>query len=559
MKSSAFNHSFLFLFIVFSFHLNGQGYFDDYTFNRQDTLRGALNPLRSCYDVHYYDLDLSIDMENRSLRGFVGIHYSVVEPFERMQVDLFENMSVDSIHMEKEGKAVILDFEREGKAIFVELPKQTKSDLGSIKVYYSGQPTVAVNAPWDGGFSWAKDEKGRDWMGVSCEGIGASLWWPNKDHLSEEADSTRIAVRVDNPFTVISNGNLRSTKEHEDGSKTFEWFVSYPINNYNVSLNIGHYGHFEDVYTALDGDTLQCDYYVMDYNVARAKNHFKQVDLVLESFEFYFDKYPFWEDGYALIETPYLGMEHQSGIAYGNKYMRGYLGRLIPADMNWDYIIVHETGHEYFGNSVSTRDHAEMWIHESFTTYMEALYVEYRYGYGDVERYLNTQRRLIKNRQPIVGPMDVNFDAWRSSDHYYKGAWFLHTLRHHIGDDKVWFGLIKDFYKKYTIKHTSTEEFIRFVNAYTGRDMRAIISHYLYTPKLPVLVFRIEQKGAHKKLYYRWKGVEDDFDLSVEFEYGEERIRVEPGLKEKMLKIKSPKGEFLSLDIGKALIRTIKE
>ncbi len=555
---------FLFFFVCFNFcspfNILAQEGYDGYSFNEQDTLRGQLNSYRTCYDVHFYDLDLFVDMLERSIQGQVGIHYTVQEDFNRMQIDLFENMQIDSVvYIDAQANQLVTSFERNGNAFFVDVPNQTKGASGQVIVYYGGKPIIAKNAPWDGGFSWKRDKENRPWLGVSCEGIGASLWWPNKDHLSEESDSTRIRVTVDDDYTVISNGNLRSTEVLDNGLHAFEWFVAYPINNYNVTLNIGNYAHFNDPYVAFDGDTLACDYYVMDYNLEKAKQHFEQVHGVLESFEYFFGKYPFWEDGFALVETPYLGMEHQSCIAYGNKYMRGYLGGMIPADMDWDYIIVHETGHEYFGNSVSSVDHAEMWIHESFTTYMEALYVEYFYEYADVERYLEGQRPFIRNKQSIVGPMDVNFDNWKASDHYYKGSWVIHTLRHHLGDDEFYFKYLKDFYQAFSMSHMTSEDFILFTEDYTGLSIRPIMEHYLYKAELPILRYSLDEKRNKKTFAYRWDNVAEDFNLKVWVRVGEELIQISPSTTEQELVWKAPANAKVRVDLGKSLIDVIEE
>lgn len=546
------------LIFVVSSMVTAQEGFDGYRFDEQDTLRGALNEFRSSYDVRFYDMDLHVDMEKEYIEGSIGVHFDVLKDLSMIQLDLFENMKIDSVSLVGGDGEQSLEYERKGKAFFVALPTLKRAEHAIVKVHYRGSPIKARNAPWDGGFSWKKDKKGRPWLGVSCEGIGASLWWPNKDHLSEEPDSMRINIRVDEAYTVISNGNLRSSTKEANGEVSYEWFVSYPINNYNVSLNIGHYTHFEDKYISFDKDSLQCDYYVMDYNLDIAKEHFKQVHGILESYEYYFDKYPFWEDGFALIETPYLGMEHQSGIAYGNQYKRGYLGGMIPQDMDWDYIIVHETGHEYFGNSVSSNDHAEMWIHESFTTYMEALYVEYMYDYEAVERYLDIQRKFIRNQQSIVGPLGVNFDDWKSSDHYYKGSWLLHTLRHHLDNDTQWFGLIKSFYKANAISHVETNDFVKFAESYTGKTLAPIINHYLYKKDLPTLVYSVEQRGKKNILRYKWEDVDTAFNLSVRINVGEEIIRINPNTDFQELEFKSVKKEEVQVDMGKSLIETRK-
>ncbi len=383
-------------------------YFARHQFSLADTLRGALRPERTGFDVHYYELHLEVSPAERYIEGHVNMDYRVVHPTQRLQIDLFKNLQIDSI--KQAGRH--LPYERIANAVFIDLPAQLLTgSRHRMTIWYGGKPIAAKNAPWDGGFVWSLDHKDRTWVGIACEGTGASLWWPNKDHLSDEPDSMLVSVTVPKRLFVASNGNLREEVELDNRyQKRYDWFVSYPINNYNISLGIGSYVHFDSTYVAFDGEVLELDYYVLDYNEDRARKQFRQVGPMLAAYEHYFGKYPFWQDGYALIETPFLGMEHQSAIAYGNRYMRGYLGGLIPDDMDWDYIIIHETGHEYFGNSISVADHAEMWIHESFTTYMETLYVEYRYGKKDALRYIGTQRPFIQNESPILGPSGVNFD-----------------------------------------------------------------------------------------------------------------------------------------------------
>ncbi len=472
-------------------------YFSNHAFTQADTLRGTLGSARANYDVTYYELHLDVDPREETIAGWVDMDYTITGQLPMLQFDLYENLQIDGI--EQEGKD--LRFTRQGNAVFVELPHPV--DTGSrhrMTIRYGGQPTVAQNAPWDGGFVWGLDHKNRYWVGVACEGDGASLWWPNKDHLSDEPDSMLISITVPQRLFVASNGNLREEVELEDRKKRYDWFVSYPINNYDVSINIGNYVHFNDTYRSFDGEELALDYYVLDYNLARAKKQFKQVPGMLAAYEHYLGKYPFWDDGYALIETPYLGMEHQSGIAYGNRYMRGYLGGLIPEDMDWDYIIVHESGHEYFGNSISVADHAEMWVHESFTTYLEALYVEYTMDPAAARRYLVTQRRFITNQEPMLGPLGVNFTDFASSDHYYKGAWMLHTLRGVLDDDPLFFGTLRSFYQDHTRSIVSTQEVIDYFSRYTQVNLQPFFDQYLKHPDVPVVEVRQNGDQAEYRL-----------------------------------------------------------
>lgn len=505
-----------FLFFIFSISpallfCQKTNYFKNHDFTEADTLRGTLNPMRTCYDVTFYELNIKVDVKKKYISGFVDVHFDVLEDFEILQLDLYENMKINHVFNYDD----TLKFDRKYNAFFVHFPeKMLKGTSNSVRVFYEGKPTISRQAPWDGGFVWKEDSEGNPWIGVACEGAGASLWWPNKDHLSDEPDSVKISVAVPNDLQCIANGNLLNTKELEDNYTQWNWKVSYPINNYNVTVNIGKYAHFEDVFVAQDDDSLQIDYYVMPVNLAKAKKQFQQTQDALKAYEHYFSKYPFWEDGLAFVETPYLGMEHQGAIAYGNKYMRGYLGGMIPLDMDWDYIIIHELGHEWWGNSISTNDHAEMWIHESFTTYMEALFVEYNYDYEAAIRYMKSQRPFIQNRVPIIGPQDVNFDAWGSSDHYYKGAWVLHTLRHAIADDEKYWAILKDFYNENQISNIDSKDFFNYVNEKTGRDWSKFFEQYLYHPQIPNLLYKLDKEGKNLKFSFKWEAIEG-FDMPI--------------------------------------------
>ena len=514
-------------FLAFFFgKLSAQNnFYDDYSFSQADSLRGQLRPERTCFDVTYYELNIGIDVSKQFIKGYVDIYFDVLESTQTIQLDLFENMTINEISWYDQP----VTYTRVHNAVFVHFPdKMEKGFSSTLRVAYEGYPVKAPNAPWDGGFAWKQDAEGNPWVGVACEGDGASLWWPCKDHLSDEPDSMLINVAVPAGLVCISNGDLRKTNRLNDGYNVFSWFVSYPINTYNVTVNIGKYVHFSDTYIALDGDSLRCDYYVLPYNLEKAKKHFRQVHDVLRCYEHYFGKYPFWNDGYALVETPYLGMEHQSCIAYGNNYKRGYLGGMIPRDMNWDYIIVHETGHEYFGNAVSVKDHAEMWIHESFTTYMEALFVEYTMSYKDAIRYLESQRHFIRNLEPILGPLDVNFDRWRASDHYFKGAWILHTLRNAIADDTLFFGILRSFYDTYKFRTCTTRDFIDIVNKKTGKDWSLFFKQYLTYPGVPRLLYEVKEAGNDLVVKFKWEADVAGFDMPVLVGREGNYTRIEP-------------------------------
>ncbi|MEM9823638.1 MAG: M1 family metallopeptidase [Bacteroidota bacterium] len=502
------------LLLGWASELSGQkDFYNEYTFTTADTLRGMLRPERTCYDVYFYDLNIEVNPDQRFLEGYVDIYFHSKNAFDRLQIDLYANMAIDKIICQ--GKEC--SYQRQFDAVFVQTPVFQSGERGQLRIHYHGQPQVAQNPPWDGGFVWTYDENGKNWIGVACEGDGASLWWPNKDHLSDEPDSMSIQVTVPQSLVCIANGDLRRIAPVDQQKMRYEWFVSYPINNYNVTVNIGDYVQFGEDYQAQDGSKMPLDYYVLSYNKDQAIKHFQQVPGVLRCFEQYFGKYPFWEDGFALVETPYLGMEHQGAIAYGNQYKRGYLGGMIPEDMDWDYIIVHETGHEYFGNSVSCNDLSEMWIHESFTTYMEALYVECQYGYEDAIRYLDNFRNqsYIANYEPILGPDNVNWEDWQYSDHYFKGSWVLHTLRNAIDDDEKWFELLHAFYQRNAISNIHSETFYDLVAAFTEKDYGAFFEQYLEYPKMPVFEYRLQQDGLDLKVDFRWKAEVAAFDMPI--------------------------------------------
>lgn len=495
---------FLLLMTWLPFHICGQ------PFTRSDSLRGTLSKHRAAYDVSFYDLNLKVNPGQLSISGSNTIHYEVAQDFQKLQVDLFANMRIDSIIADNQQ----LHFEREGDAVFVAFPSvQRKGSSGTIKIYYRGNPIEAERPPWDGGFVWQKDANGKDWIGVACEGIGASLWWPNKDHLSDEPDSMKITCAVPNGLMCVANGNLIQTEQVGEDYQSFTWFVQYPINNYNVSLNIGDYAHIHDIYYSADGEGLSLDYYVLKYNEERAKEHFGQVHEMLSCFEKSYGKYPFWDDGYALVETPYWGMEHQGAIAYGNDYKNNEFG--------FDFIIVHESAHEYWGNSISVSDHAEMWIHEAFTTYAEALYIECKDDYTTAIQYLLTQKPKIQNKQVILGPMGVNYSGWEDADMYYKGAWMLHSIRNTVNDDSLWHATIKKMYQHFAYQHVTTEDVIAYMSSATGRDLQPIFDLFLNYTAVPTLEYRIRKaKRGKYTLEYRWNTPVKGFNMGMRYYEG---------------------------------------
>ena len=496
--------------------LPAQNQFPTKTLQDADSLRGTLTPFRTCYDVYFYDLTVQPELQEGGIIGKNTIFFTVIHEFDWLQIDLFPQLVIDSIVWGDQ----LLHYGRRHGAVFVHFPvKLTPRTTNKFTVYYHGKPTEAANPPWDGGFVHKKDKQGRPWLTVACQGFGASSWWPLKDHLADEPDSQRITIRVPNGITAVSNGVLRSVLYVENNLTEFEWFVSYPINSYSVTMNVAYYEHFLDTFQSSTG-IKQLDYYVLPENLPKARDHFQQTKTILRCFEKYFGEYPFWRDGFCLVETPYWGMEHQGAIAYGNNYKNNHWG--------FDYIIVHESGHEWFGNSISMQDNCDMWIHESFTTYSEALFMECTKGYKESVDYLLSERFLIQNDEPILGPPGINYDAWKSADMYYKGAWMLHTIRNILQNDSLWFATIKLFCRQFKHSNTNTGEVIQFFNTQLNRDFTKVFHQYLKYKYPPVLVYSTKKKKNYCELTYHWLADVANFDMPVDILWGNNTKRIYP-------------------------------
>lgn len=478
-------------------------------FTRDDTLRGSITPERAWWDLTFYRLNVRVDPASRSIAGHNEVHYTVLQPGQTLQIDLQPPLRIDSVKQDGQALAVR---QAGTNAWFIQLQKEQKPDLReSLTVWYSGQPRAAKRAPWDGGFSWSKDGEGQPFVATSCQGLGASVWWPCKDHAYDEPDSQAIAITVPNGLMDVSNGRLRRVTENADSSRTYEWFVSNPINNYGVNVNIANYTHFADTLHGEKG-VLTLDYYVLPENLEKAKVQFQQVKPMLRAFEHWFGPYPFYEDGYKLVEVPYLGMEHQSSVTYGNGYRNGYRGTDLSGTgwgAKWDFIIIHESGHEWFANNITYRDIADMWIHESFTNYSENLYTEFMFGKEAGAAYVRGCRKLIENRSPIVGVYNVNSEG--SSDMYPKGGNLLHTIRQIVDDDGKWRsilrGLNRDFYHK-TVDGADVEAYII---RHSGKNLQKVFDQYLRNTSIPILEYR-RTKG---KVEYRWINCIEGFDMPV--------------------------------------------
>jgi len=486
------------------------------TFTRADSLRGNLTPLRTCYDIDYYHLDVKFDIANRYISGSTLFKFTTVQDFTKLQFDLFANLKVEKVVY----KGKELSYTREYNAVFVTFPETIKKgSKDEFTVYYSGNPTIAKNAPWDGGIVYKRDSLGNPWVATACQGMGASVWWPNKDHQYDEVDSALISISVPDSLQDVSNGRLRKVTPLGNGYTRYDWFVANPINNYDIEANIGKYTHFSDSYDGEKGK-LSLDYWVLSYNLDKAKKQFgENVKDMIKAFEHWFGPYPFYEDGYKLIEAPHLGMEHQSGTAYGNHFINGYLGRDLSGTgwgLKWDFIIVHESGHEWFGNNITSKDLADMWIHESFTNYSESLFVEQRYGKQAGQEYVHGTHFMIQNDAPIVGNYNVNKEG--SGDMYYKGGNLMNMIRTIINNDEKWRGILRGLNKTFYHKTVTYDDIVDYVSDQSGKNLRPVFEQYLKYRDIPILEFMFNRG----KLNCRWIANVKDFNMPV-------KVRVKGG------------------------------
>ncbi len=490
-------------------------------FNEQDSLRGSITPERIWWDLNYYHLDIKVNLEDKTFTGSTDIHYTVMSPNQSMQVDLQSPLTIDKAV--QNGKE--LEVVKNGNAHFIKLVEdQKEGEQMSVKVFYSGKPRKALRAPWDGGISWTTDENGKQFVATSCQGLGASVWWPCKDHMYDEVDSMLMSINVPDPYINVSNGRLRNIEKLADGTSTYHWFVANPINNYGVNLNIGDYVSWKENYKGENGP-LDIEYWVLRNNLKLAKKQFKQVPEMLDAFEHWFGPYPFYDDSFKLVEAPYLGMEHQSSITYGNKYQNGYLGRDLSGTgwgLKFDFIIIHESGHEWFANNITYKDIADMWIHEGFTAYSECLFVEYHHGKEAGSEYVIGTRKSINNDRPIIGQYDVNSEG--SGDMYYKGSNLLHTLRTIVDDDEKWRNTLRKMNEVYRHKTVNTDDIENFMAQEFDLKLNKFFDQYLRTNDIPVLEYFV-QNG---KLNYRWANTIPRFRMPVDVFIGNEKLRIEP-------------------------------
>lgn len=519
------------LFVVAAISTNAQNYVP--VFTRQDTLRGSITPERKWWDLLYYHLNVAVNPADSTIKGSNTILYKVVDSGTRMQIDLQNPMNIISARQNNRD----LTFKREGNVYWIELAeKQEKGSLYSVVITYEGRPKVSTRPPWTGGITWNKDSNGMPFIATANQGDGASLWWPCKDHMYDEPDSMLISITAPEKLMDVSNGRLRSVVKNKNKTKTWNWFVGSPINNYGVNINIADYAHFSEVFQGEAGP-LDCDYYVLKENLEKAKEQFKQAPMMLKAFEHWFGKYPFYKDSYKLVEAPYLGMEHQSSVTYGNGFQNGYRGNDLSISgwgKKFDFIIIHESGHEWFANSITYRDVADMWVHESFTNYSECLYVEYYYGKEAGQDYVIGCRGNIRNDRPITGIYDVNFEG--SGDMYYKGGNMLHTLRQIVNDDEKWRGILRGVNSEFYHQVVSGDQIEKYLSQKTGINLQRFFDQYLRDVRIPVFEYYV--KG--EELTFRWNNCVRGFDMPLKIYVSGKPLNI------------SPKGMFSTVKIETA-------
>jgi aminopeptidase N len=499
---------------------------------RAAMLRGAYGTYRANNDLLSYHLDIRIDPDKQFISGKNTIRFRMLTDSNRIQLDLNDALNIDKILL----GTTNLKYQRDSGAVFVDFPETLKNGQEySIDFYYSGRPLTTGRF---GGFTFGKDPDGKPWIFTSCEDDGASIWWPNKDQWRDEVEEMEISVAVPNNLVDVSNGRFMDKTDLGDGYTRWDWMVHYPINNYDVSLNIGNYQHFSDKLR-----DLTLDFYALPGDLEKAKSQFSQAKEMLEAYQHYFGPYPFPKDGYKLIEVPYSGMEHQSAVTYGNQFKNGYLDRDwagVGISRRFDFIIIHESGHEWFGNSITAADRSDMWIHEGWTTYLEGLYVEYRWGHDDAIKYLNGLKPKIKNQRPIVTERGVNGDP--PEDQYFKGALMLNTLRSVIDDDNRWWPLLYNFYQQFKYRNIMTEDVVTYFNRETGQDLTPIFNQYLRHADIPKLELLFDP--AEGTVSYKWRADEPGFSMPVLVGEKDHWQRIQPTLNWQTMKTPQTKDQF---------------
>lgn len=520
---------FIYIFLGLAFVSFGQ----KTKYTHADSIKGKITKERQWWNVLHYDLNVSFNPSDSSIRGRNKITFRALTSGKTLQIDLQAPMVLDSVL--QAGKKCV--WKKDGDAYFVELNVAIdKSITENIITYFHGKPHVAKIPPWDGGLIWKKDKNKNPWISIACQGMAGSVWFPCKDHMYDEPDSTRFTIEnVPEGLVAVSNGRLKAANENLNGSASYVWEVKNPINNYNIIPYIGKYVHFSDTIVGEKGE-LKLNYWVLDYNLEKAKQQFKQTKSMLHCFEYWFGPYPFYEDEYKLVEAPHLGMEHQSAVAYGNGYVNGYMGRdlsLTGWGLKWDFIIVHESGHEWFGNNISVKDVADNWVHEGFTAYSENLYTEYLFGKKAGAEYVIGTRKSVLNDKPVIGDYEVNNDG--SGDKYYKASNMLHTIRYILNNDSIWRAFLRDINKTFYHQTVSTNQIEEFMSSYLKLDLQKVFDQYLRTTQIPVLQYKLK-KG---KLSYRWTNCVEGFNMPLRINTSKGSLMLKPTTQFQDVKIKS--------------------
>ncbi len=504
-----------------------------------DSLRGTYGATRDWWDVLKYDLHVTFNIKDSSISGYNVMQFKILKKGNLMQIDLQQPMVLDSIvYSSQLGKQIKINpVKNDGNAYFFSFGNNKLQNTNYLTIFYHGKPTIAVRPPWDGGVIWAKDKNKNPFVSIACQGLGASVWYPCKDHQADEPDSAEMHITIPDSLVCVGNGKFRGKLNNNDGTATYDWAVINPINNYTLIPYIGKYEHFDETFPGEKGN-LSMDYWVLDYNLEKAKEHFKDAARMIKAFEYWFGPYPFYEDGYKLVEAPHLGMEHQSATAYGNQYKLGYLGQDLSRSgwgLKWDYIIVHESGHEWFANNITTKDIADMWVHEGFTTYSEVLFTEYYYGKKAGEEYVTGIRKGIANDIPVIGRYNVNREG--SGDMYAKGANMIHNIRQVINNDELFRQILRGLNATFYHQTVTTKQIEDYISKTSGFDFSSVFNQYLRTIQIPVLEYKIENKTVSYKYNNCIKGF--NMPLFVSFASGDK----EPQL------IK-PTGQWQSLQLA---------
>lgn len=523
---------------LISFFVNAQLFSQNNGFTLADTLRGSLTPERIWWDALHYDLSVNFDIAQKKITGTNRITFKVLTPGNKMQIDLMEPMQITDITMD----GAKVEFTRSGAVHYLIIPKEmVVGNIETLEIHYTGSPQIAKNAPWDGGIIYKTDANGKPWVSIACQGLGASVWYPNKDHQADEPDSVRMRITIPGDLVAVSNGMFESRIKNPDNTVTYIWKVVNPINNYNFIPYIGDYARYEEVYQGEKGP-LKVEMWFLKYNMDQAKKHvLPEIRRTIEAFEYWFGPFPFYEDGFKMVEAPHLGMEHQSAIAYGNNFKYGYLGMDLSGagpGLRWDYIVVHEAGHEWFGNNITTKDIADMWVHEGFTSYSEVLFTDYWYGKKDGNAYAIGLQNNIGNDANIIGTYNVNKEG--SGDMYAKGAAMLHTIRQIMDNDESFRQMLRSMNKDFYHQTITSADIEKYISTWAKKDFSPVFEQYLRTTNIPEFEYNIVTDKKGTMLVYKWSNTVPYFNMPVKITIQGAPVWLQPGSTLKRLQLPSP-------------------